>query len=54
MYNKTMGILDNFEHSWELEPQTPNSKIFSDLVCIECESNPIVEIDNMGREISRY
>ena len=25
-------------------------KIFSDLVCAECESKPIVETDNMGRE----
>jgi hypothetical protein len=25
-------------------------KIFSDLVCVECESKPIQETDNMGRE----
>lgn len=50
MYNKTMSILDNFEHSWELEPANLATKIFSDLVCAECESKPIVETDNMGRE----
>lgn len=46
-----MAILDNFEHSWELEPTSLATKIFSDLVCAECESKPMVETDNMGREI---
>jgi hypothetical protein len=31
-----MGILDNFENSWDVDFQT--------------ESNPIKETDNMGRE----
>lgn len=56
-----MGILDNFEEAWDDEfnfespiykPEMENlsQKIFSDLVCSECESKPIVETDNMGRE----
>lgn len=34
-YNKTMGILDNLENSWD----------------IENESNPMTVTDAMGREI---
>lgn len=56
-----MGILDNFEEAWDDEfnfdspiykPEMENlsQKLFSDLVCAECESKPIVETDNMGRE----
>ena len=56
-----MGILDNFEEAWDDEfnfdspiykPEIENlsQKLFSDLVCAECESKPIVETDNMGRE----
>jgi hypothetical protein len=46
-----MAILENFENSWELEEPNLATKIFSDLVCAECESKPIVETDNMGRPI---
>lgn len=28
-----------------------SQKLFSDLVCAECESKPIVETDAMGREM---
>jgi hypothetical protein len=56
-----MGILDNVESAWDEEfyfdpkthkPELENlsQKLFSDLVCAECESKPIVETDNMGRE----
>ena len=47
-----MGILDNLENSWDIE-EKPNLavKIFSDMVCSECESKPIPITDNMGREI---
>ena len=47
-----MGILENFENAWDIE-ESPNLavKIFSDLVCAECESKPIPVTDNMGREI---
>jgi hypothetical protein len=45
-----MAILDNFENSWELDSPNLATKIFSDMVCIGCESKHISEIDNMGRE----
>lgn len=47
-----MGILDNLENSWDIE-EKPNLavKIFSDIVCAECESKSMPVTDNMGREI---
>lgn len=36
VYNRKMGILDNFENAWELDLQT--------------ESKPMTGLDNMGRE----
>jgi hypothetical protein len=47
-----MGILDNLENSWDIE-EKPNLavKIFSDMVCSECESKLMPVTDNMGREI---
>lgn len=57
-YNKNMGILENFENWLEVdEPawQNLSSKIFSETVCENCqcktESTPMIETDNMGREI---
>jgi hypothetical protein len=34
-----MGILDNLEATWELEPEHPNltTKIFSETVCADCQ-----------------
>mgnify|MGYP000082186551 FL=1 len=57
-----MGILDNLESAWDEEfyfdpkiykPELENlsQKLFSDLVCAECESKPMPVTDNMGREI---
>jgi hypothetical protein len=53
-----MGILDNFENWLEVDEiahQNLSTKIFSETVCKDCscktESTPIVETDNMGREI---
>jgi len=53
-----MGILDNFENWLEVDEmahQNLVSKIFSETVCENCqcktESAPIVETDNMGRDI---
>jgi len=53
-----MGILENFENAWDLhngadEPINLANKVFSETVCKDCqtESTPIVETDNMGREI---
>lgn len=53
-----MGILENFENWLEVdEPAWANlsTKIFSETVCENCqcktESEPIIETDNMGREI---
>lgn len=53
-----MGILDNFENWLEVDEiahQNLVSKIFSETVCENCqcktESKPIVETDNMGRDI---
>jgi hypothetical protein len=55
---ETMGILDNFENWLEVdEPawQNLSTKIFSETVCENCqcktESTPIIETDNMGRDI---
>ena len=47
-----MGILDNFENWLEYE-EKPNLsvKLFSEMVCAECESKPMPITDNMGREI---
>jgi hypothetical protein len=49
-----MGILDNLENAWDIYPEGQfdnlSQKLFSDNVCKECESKPIVEFDNMGRE----
>lgn len=47
-----MGILDNLENSWDIE-ESPNLsvKLFSDIVCAECESKSMQVTDNMGREI---
>lgn len=57
-----MGILDNLEAALDDEfnfdspiykPEMENlsQKLFSDLVCSECESKPIIPTDAMGREI---
>ena len=46
-----MGILDNLENAFgNLEEPNLSVKIFSDLVCAECESKPMPVTDNMGRE----
>lgn len=58
-----MGILDNLEVAWDeefyfdtplyqKEMQNLSQKIFSDLVCNNCqyESKPITPTDAMGRE----
>ncbi len=49
-----MKILNNSESAWdeEFSFDLPNlaTKIFSDLVCAECESKPIPVTDDMGRE----
>jgi hypothetical protein len=49
-----MGILDNLEGAWDIYPEGQfdnlSQKLFSDIVCKECESKPMVESDNMGRE----
>ena len=54
-YNKHMGILDNLENAWDAYPEGQfenlSQKLFSDLVCAECESKPMPITDNMGREI---
>jgi hypothetical protein len=53
-----MGILDNFENWLEVDEQAwanLSTKTFSETVCKDCEakteSTPIVETDNMGRDI---
>jgi hypothetical protein len=53
-----MGILENFENWLEVdEPawQNLSTKTFSETVCENCqcktESAPIVETDNMGRDM---
>jgi hypothetical protein len=56
-----MGMSDNLENALDEEfyfdpkiykPELENlsQKLFSDLVCAECESKPMLETDNMGRE----
>lgn len=52
-----MGILENFENAWDVDFQIDyenlSQKLFSETVCKDCqtESTPIVETDNIGREI---
>jgi len=55
-----MGILENFENAWDLHNGVEEhinlaNKVFSETVCKDCqcqtESTPIVETDNMGRDI---
>lgn len=57
-----MGILDNLENAWDdefnfedpiykPEMESLSAKIFSETVCVECESKPMPITDNMGREI---
>jgi hypothetical protein len=49
-----MDILDNFESAWDTYPEGAfdnlSQKLFSEAVCKECESKPMIETDNMGRE----
>jgi hypothetical protein len=48
-----MAILDNLESYLDFldkQPENLATKIFSETVCKECESKPMVEMDNMGRE----
>lgn len=47
-----MAILDNLENSLDIG-ESPNLsvKLFSDIVCSECESKSMPVTDNMGREI---
>lgn len=52
-----MGILDNFESYLDFidkEPESLATKIFSETVCKSCESAPMIETDNMGRDTSMY
>lgn len=52
-----MSILDNLESYLEFydkEPVNLQTKIFSETVCGECESKPMVKTDNMGRDTSMY
>lgn len=52
-----MSILDNLESYLEFydkEPVNLQTKIFSETVCNECESKPMVNTDNMGRDTSMY
>jgi hypothetical protein len=57
-----MAILNNLDGAWDEEfyfdeslykPELQNlsQKLFSDMVCTECESKPMPVTDNMGREI---
>jgi len=50
-----MAILDNLENAWDEYPQGAfdnlSQKLFLDTVCKECESTPMLQTDNMGREI---
>ena len=43
-----MGILDNLENAWDLEPEQNLNWCHSNNPAFE--SNPIPETDNMGRE----
>ena len=36
------------------EPPSLSVKIFSETVCKDCESKPMVNTDNMGRDTSMY
>ena len=52
-----MAILDNLESYLgflDKEPENLATKIFSETVCKNCESAPMIETDNMGRETSMY
>jgi hypothetical protein len=52
-----MSILNNLESYLDFldkEPENLATKIFSETVCKECESKPMVERDNMGRDTSMY
>ena len=52
-----MSILDNLESYLDFldkEPENLATKIFSETVCKDCESAPMIETDNMGRDTSMY
>lgn len=52
-----MSILDNLESYLDFldkEPVNLQTKIFSETVCSNCESAPMIETDNMGRDTSMY
>jgi hypothetical protein len=52
-----MSILDNLESYLEFvdkQPENLATKIFSETVCKNCESAPMIETDNMGRDKSIY
>jgi hypothetical protein len=52
-----MAILDNLESYLDFldkEPENLATKIFSETVCKNCESAPMIETDNMGRDTSMY
>jgi hypothetical protein len=52
-----MSILDNLESYLDFldnEPESLSAKIFSETVCKDCESAPIINTDNMGRDTSMY
>ena len=52
-----MSILDNLEaylESQDTDHQNLSTKIFSETVCKNCESTPMIETDNMGRDTSMY
>jgi hypothetical protein len=52
-----MSILDNLEaylESQDTDHQNLATKIFSETVCKDCESAPMIETDNMGRDKSIY
>jgi hypothetical protein len=48
-----MAILNNFENFLEQEHENLATKIFSETVCKDCqtESAPMINTDDMGREI---
>jgi hypothetical protein len=49
-----MDIKPNTESAWDeefsWEPNNLSQKLFSETVCKDCESTPITQTDNMGRE----
>jgi hypothetical protein len=52
-----MSILDNLEsylNFCDNGPVNLQTKIFSETVCKECESKPMINTDNMGRDTSMY